>query len=87
MIRGFALDARTVGRSLLAWRVYGPYARAPLGVLNGPYARKQGEVALTGSVDNDVRLVPRALPLQRGANVALGVTAFELNLVRSPRKR
>jgi len=87
VIRGFALDARTVGRSLLAWRVYGPYARAPLGVLNGPYARKQGEVALTGSVDNDVRLVPRALPLQRGANVALGVTVFELNLVRSPRKR
>lgn len=87
VIRGFALDARTVGRSLLAWRVYGPYARAPLGVLNGPYARRQGEVALTGSVDGDVRLVPRALPLQRGANVALGVTAFELNLVRGPRKR
>jgi len=87
VIRGFALDARTVGRSLLAWRVYGPYARAPLGVLTGPYARKQGEVALTGSVDGDVRLVPRSLPLQRGANVALGVTAFELNLVRSPRKR
>jgi hypothetical protein len=87
VIRGFALDARTVGRSLLAWRVYGPYARAPLGVLNGPYARKQGEVALTGSVDGDVRLVPRALPIQRGANVALGVTAFELNLVRAPRKR
>jgi hypothetical protein len=87
VIRGFALDARTVGRSLLAWRVYGPYARAPLGVLNGPYARKQGEVALTGSADGDVRLVPRPLPLQRGANVALGVTAFELNLVRTPRKR
>ena len=87
VIRGFALDAKTVGRSLLAWRVYGPYARAPLGVLAGPYARKQGEVALTGSHDGDVRLVPRALPLQRGANVALGVTAFELNLVRGPRKR
>lgn len=87
VIRGFALDARTVGRSLLAWRVYGPYARAPLGALSGPYARQQGEVAMTGSVDNDVRLVPRALPLQRGANVALGVTAFELKLVRPPRRR
>lgn len=87
VIRGFALDARTVGRSLLAWRVYGPYARAPLGVLNGPYARRQGDVALTGSADGDVRLVPRALPLQRGANVALGVTSFELTLVRAPRKR
>lgn len=87
VIRGFALDARTVGRSLLAWRVYGPYARAPLGVLYGPYARKPGEVALTGSHDGDVRLVPRALPIQRGANVALGVTAFELSLVRSPRRR
>ncbi|HEV2512546.1 DUF992 domain-containing protein [Bosea sp. (in: a-proteobacteria)] len=87
VIRGFALDARTVGRSLLAWRVYGPYARAPLGVLYGPYVRKPGEVALTGSHDGDVRLVPRALPIQRGANVALGVTAFELSLVRSPRKR
>jgi hypothetical protein len=87
VIRGFALDARTVGRSLLAWRVYGPYARAPLGVLSGAYARKQGEIALTGSHDGDVRLAPRSLPLQRGANVALGVTAFELNLVRSPRKR
>ncbi|MGE7468825.1 DUF992 domain-containing protein [Bosea sp. NPDC003192] len=87
VIRGFALDAKTVGRSLLAWRVYGPYARAPLGVLNGAYARKAGEVALSGSHDGDVRLVPRALPIQRGANVALGVTAFELNLVRSPRRR
>ncbi|MFC5420642.1 DUF992 domain-containing protein [Bosea eneae] len=87
VIRGFALDARTVGRSLLAWRVYGPYARAPLGVLAGAYARKPGEVALTGSHDGDVRLVPRALPLQRGANVALGVTAFELSLIRSPRRR
>lgn len=87
VIRGFALDAKTVGRSLLAWRVYGPYARAPLGVLYGPYARKPGEVALTGSHDGDVRLVPRALPIQRGANVALGVTAFELSLVRSPRRR
>ncbi|MGX1790443.1 DUF992 domain-containing protein [Bosea sp. NPDC055332] len=87
VIRGFALDAKTVGRSLLAWRVYGPYARAPLGVLSGAYARKQGEVALTGSHDGDVRLVPRALPLQRGANVALGVTDFELNLLRAPRKR
>lgn len=87
VIRGFALDAKTVGRSLLAWRVYGPYARAPLGVLSGTYARKQGEIALTGSHDGDVRLMPRSLPLQRGANVALGVTAFELNLVRTPRKR
>ena len=87
VIRGFGLDAKTVGRSLLAWRVYGPYARAPLGVLSGPYARKPGEVALTGSHDDDVRLVPRALPIQRGANVALGVTAFELSLVRSPRRR
>jgi hypothetical protein len=87
VIRGFALDAKTVGRSLLAWRVYGPYARAPLGVLNGAYARKPGEVALSGSHDGDVRLVPRALPIQRGANVALGVTAFELNLVRSLRRR
>lgn len=87
VIRGFSLDAKTIGRSLLAWRVYGPYARAPLGVLNGPYARKEGDVRLFGSHDGDVRLVPRALPLQRGANVALGVTTFELNLVRSPRKR
>lgn len=87
VIRGFSLDAKTVGRSLLAWRVYGPYARAPLGVLSGPYARKEGDVRLFGSHDGDVRLVPRSLPIQRGANVALGVTAFELSLVRSPRKR
>jgi len=86
-IRGFALDARTVSRSLLAWRVYGPYARAPLGVLNGSYARKGGDVGLTGGADNDVRLAPRSLPLQRGANVALGVTAFDLSLVKAPRKR
>lgn len=88
VIRGFALDPKSVGRSLIAWHVYGPYARAPLGVLNGRYTRPtNGGPALVGSIDNDVRLEPRALPMQRGANVALGVTEFELNLTRAPRKR
>jgi hypothetical protein len=87
VIRGFALDTRVVGRSLIAWRVYGPYARAPLGALEGRYARAAERVALTGGVDNDVRLEPRPLPLQRGANVALGVTSFELTLTKAPRRR
>lgn len=87
VIRGFALDTRAVGRSLIAWRVYGPYARAPLGALNGRYVRAAGGVALTGGSDHDVRFEPRPLPLQRGANVALGVTDFELSLMRAPRKR
>lgn len=88
IIRGFALDPKAVGRSLIAWRVYGPYARAPLGALNGRYARPaNSNPSLVGGIDNDVRLEPRALPLQRGANVALGVTDFELNLTRAPRRR
>jgi hypothetical protein len=87
VIRGFALDAKAIGRSLITWRVYGPYPRAPLGALNGRYTRPPGAVALTGGIDNDVRLEPRALPLRRGANVALGVTGFELTLQRPQRRR
>lgn len=87
IIRGFALDTRVVGRSLIAWRVYGPYARARLGALNGRYSRPAGRVALVGGIDNGVRLEPRPLPPHSGANVALGVTGFELTLTRPPRKR
>ena len=88
VIRGFALDPKSVGRSLIAWRVYGPYARAPLGALNGRYARPANSgPSLVGSIDNDVRLEPRALSMQRGANVALGVTEFELTLTKTPRRR
>lgn len=88
IIRGFALDPKSVGRSLIAWRVYGPYARAPLGALNGRYVRPANSgPSLVGGDDKDVRLEPRSQSMQRGANVALGVTEFELNLTRAPRRR
>lgn len=87
-IKSFALDPASINRAVIAWRVFGPYARAPLGVLEGGYARPaSGGAALIGTKGDDVRLEPRALPYQRGANVALGVSGFELSLARSQRRR
>ncbi|MEN5084166.1 DUF992 domain-containing protein [Bosea sp. TWI1241] len=86
-IRSFALDPKAVGRSLASWRVYGVYARAPLGALNGRYARPATGGASLVAGNTRVRLEPRALPLRRGANVAIGVTAFDLRLVRAGRPR
>lgn len=88
VIKGFVLDTAAINRAVVSWRVYGPYARAHLGVLEGRYARPaSGGAALVGTAGDDVRLEPRAVPYQRGANVALGVTAFELSLARPQRRR
>ena len=63
----------------MSWRVYGPYARAPLGALEGQYGVPAGGPQagnpLIGGPDNEVRLL--ALPLQgsRGVNAAVGVTS------------
>lgn len=94
-VRSFGLDLGTIRGSTMSWRVYGPYARAPLGVLGGRYAGGSAGASvgagaagtiLVGGPDNQVRLQPLSLQSSRGINVALGVTAFELTLA-PPRGR
>jgi hypothetical protein len=96
VVRSFGLDVGTIRRSTMSWRVYGPYARAPLGALSGSYG---GAVAgasvgaggsgnlLVGGVNNEVTLQPLSLQSRRGYNVAVGVTGFELSLVPPRRRR
>ena len=76
----------------MAWRVYGPYARAPLGALSGQYkatgaAPGTAGNALIGGENNEVTLQPLPFQGNRGINVAVGVTAFELALVPPGRRR
>jgi hypothetical protein len=95
IVRNFGLDLGTIRSTTMSWRVYGPYARAPLGALNGNYAGATAGVSagvgasgnlLVGGSGNSVTLQPLSLQGARGVNVALGVTGFELALV-SPRRR
>ncbi len=95
-VRSFGLDLGTIRGSTMTWRVYGPYARAPLGALNGRYAGAQAGAALgtgttgtilIGGADDEIRLQPLALQSARGINVALGVTGFELSLARGRVRR
>ena len=90
IVRSFSLGLGPVRNATMVWRVYGPYARAPLGVLSGPY--KSGGAgptgnALTGGRDNEATLLPLPLQGSRGVNVAIGVTALELTLVPPGRRR
>ncbi len=76
----------------MAWHVYGPYARAPLGVLSGRYATSPAGgaaagAALVGGDDGKVTLRPRLTQTPRGFNVAVGVTQFELTLKAPGRRR
>lgn len=96
VVRSFGLDVGTIKRSTMAWRVYGPYARAPLGALAGTYGGAAAGAAvgtggsgnlLVGGVNNEVTLQPLSLQSRRGYNVAVGVTAFELTLVQPRRRR
>jgi len=95
-VRSFGLDLGSIRGSAMSWRVYGPYARAPLGALNGRYAGASAgasvgtgaaATALIGGIDNQVRLQPLSLQSSRGINVALGVTGFELTLAPSRGRR
>lgn len=93
VVRSFSLDLGAVRTATMVWRVYGPYARAPLGALSGPY--KSGSVtapsspsnALSGGKDNEATLLPLPIQGNRGINVAIGVTALELTLVQPGRRR
>lgn len=95
-VRSFGLDLGSIRGSAMSWRVYGPYARAPMGALNGRYAGASAGASigsgaaatvLVGGVDNQVRLQPLSLQSSRGINVALGVTGFELTLAPTGRGR
>ena len=92
IVRNFGLDVGTFKRSTMAWRVFGPYARAPLGALAGTYVGASAGASagaggsanmLIGGVDKDVMLQPLSLQNLRGFNVAVGVTGLELSLVPS----
>lgn len=96
IVRNFGLDVGTVRRGTMNWRVYGPYARAPLGALAGSYAGATAGATvgaggsgnlLVGGVNNEVTLQPLSLQSQRGFNVAVGVTGFDLTLVPPRRRR
>lgn len=96
VVRNFGLDLGTIKRSTMVWRVYGPYARAPLGALSGSYAGATAGASvgaggsgnvLIGGADKDVTLQPLSLQGKRGFNVAVGVTGFELSLEQPRRRR
>lgn len=95
VVRNFGLDLGSIRSSTMSWRVYGPYARAPLGALAGRYGGATvGASAGTGGSANllvggnngDVTLQPLSLQGARGINVAIGVTGFELTLAKSRRR-
>ncbi|UZF91440.1 DUF992 domain-containing protein [Bosea sp. NBC_00550] len=92
IVRSFGLDLASVRSAALAWRVYGPYARAPLGALAGQYKATgatpgAGGNTLVGGDNNAVTLQPLPFQGNRGINVAVGVTSFELTLVAPGRRR
>ncbi len=95
VVRNFGLDLGTIRSTVMSWRVYGPYARAPRGALAGTYAGATAGASagvgasgnlLVGGNNGDVTLQPLSLQGSRGVNVALGVTGFELSAA-PPRRR
>lgn len=93
IIRSFSLGLGSVRSAAMVWRVYGPYARAPLGALSGSYksgsttAPSTASNALSGGKDNEATLLPLPFQGNRGINVAVGVTALDLTLVAPGRRR
>jgi len=90
IVHGFALDLGPIRNAAMAWRVYGPYARAPLGALSGSYKGTAGAGSgnvLTGGADNAVTLRPLPFQGHRGVNAAIGVNSLELTLVPPGRRR
>jgi hypothetical protein len=87
-IRNFAIDLGTIRPTTMSWRVYGPYARAPMGALEGKYSTGKGvaSTGLAGGPDGEVVLLPLGLQGARGVNAAVGVTGFELK-TRERRRR
>lgn len=96
IVRNFGLDLGSIRSSTMSWRVYGPYARAPLGALSGRYGGATAGASagvggsanlLVGGNNNEVTLQPLSLQGSRGVNVAIGVTGFELSPMRSGGRR
>ena len=93
IVRSFGLDLGAIRTATMGWRVYGPYARAPLGALSGQYKSSSTATpstpgsALVGGKDNEATLLPLPLQGSRGINVAIGVTELELTLVEPGRRR
>lgn len=96
IVRNFGIDLGTIRSTTMSWRVYGPYARAPLGALSGRYVGATAGVSagvgasgnlLVGGEGNEVTLQPLSLQGSRGVNVALGVTGFELTAIPPRRRR
>ncbi|WP_082609796.1 DUF992 domain-containing protein [Bosea sp. Root381] len=96
VVRNFGIDLGTIRSTTMSWRVFGPYARAPLGALSGVYGGATAGASagvggsanlLLGGNNNEVTLQPLSLQGARGVNVALGVTGLELSLVRPGRRR
>ncbi|MCO5090326.1 DUF992 domain-containing protein [Bosea sp. (in: a-proteobacteria)] len=93
VVRGFSLDLGAVRTASMVWRVYGPYARAPLGALSGQYRSGNANApstagnALSGVRGNKVTLLPLPLQGSGNINVAFGVTALDLDLVPPGRRR
>ncbi|WP_353182185.1 DUF992 domain-containing protein [Bosea sp. (in: a-proteobacteria)] len=94
IVRQYGLDLGSIRGTTMGWHVYGPYARAPLGALNGRYAASGAAGAgtarapLVGGANNKVTLQPRVVQTTRGGfNVAVGVTQFELTLKPPGRRR
>lgn len=92
IVRQYGIDLGSIRGTRMAWHVYGPYARAPLGALNGSYTATAqtgapGGSSLVGGEDNKVTLQPRVAQTVRGFNAAVGVTQFELTLSGSGGRR
>lgn len=91
VVRDFGIDFGSIRGTTMSWRVYGLYARTPLGALSGRYVRTttaagSGGNLLVGGPQNEVTLQPLSLQGARGVNIAIGVTGLELTLIH-PRKR
>lgn len=95
VVREFGVDLGGMRGTRMSWRVYGPYARAPLGALSGSYKATPGRVGPDGSVgapvliggkSRPVSLRPLAVQSLRGINIAIGVSSLDLTL-NQPRKR
>ncbi|WP_420101873.1 DUF992 domain-containing protein [Bosea sp. (in: a-proteobacteria)] len=94
-VRKFGMDLGAMRGTRMSWRVFGPYARAPLGALSGPYQAGGGRPGPDGSVGAPIlvggksgRVSLRSLAVQslRGVNIAIGVSELELAL-NPPRRR
>jgi hypothetical protein len=96
VVRNFGLDLGSIRSSTMSWRVYGPYARAPRGILAGRYVGATAGASagvggsgnlLIGGNNNQVTLQPLSVQSSRGINVAIGVTGFELSLASARSRR